>query len=77
MAKKKQQESALFERTNEYRKWFCLRHDYKTYSDDREANREHEKRRSYMYQEKVGYCSNDAYCFRTEADLFAFMIRFG
>ena len=61
----------LFEFTNEFRTWYCLRYI------DKDFTSEHDYRKKFVYNEKLGHCSNDAYRFRTEEDRLLFIIRFG
>lgn len=63
----------LFEYTNEYRTWYCVRHAHGSL----DYSKAHEERMLYMYKEKVGYCGSDSYRFRTEEDRLIFLLRFG
>lgn len=65
-------ESILFEITNEFRTWYCVRY---THSIDYDV--EHEKRKLYMYQARVGYAGVNEYRFRNKDDRMLFLIRFG
>lgn len=66
-------EPLLFEFTNEYRTWYCVRYVH----NNSESEQEHEKRKLFMYQARVGHAGSDAYRFRDPDDRLLFLIRFG